>query len=260
MTIVEEKGKELFRFKREAGEVHLNIYKGCEVVCPFCYWQADPMWLDHLYVNLDVAERLEKELEVIEPNQTIRLGYGPLEKKYHLARECISILIKKGYPLIISAGWDDILDDLELLKQGNVSVIMEFTKFKEMDEFNATGTNKYFETANTLKQNGIEVKITVSPILPGITDAEKIAKALPGIPVHISQLDVRPDTMWGAATLLYVKQHYPVLYPMYQEIQKTGTDPYYQSLYERYKDDHGQIKTYLPFLDHRPKAGEEIKR
>lgn len=259
MIIVEEKGKDLFRFNK-AGEVHLNIYKGCEEVCPFCYWQADPMWLNHLYVNIDAADRLEKEIDNISHGQTIRLGYGPLESKYHLTRKCLEILIKKGYPLIISSGWDNILSDLEILKKGEVSVIMEFTKFKEMDEFNSTGTNKYFETANTLKKNGIDVRVTVSPILPGITNVEKIAHALPEIPIHISLLDVRPNTMWGEATLEYVNQHYPSLYPLYTEIQRTGSDPYYQSLYEKYKDDKGQIKTYLPFLDHRPKDGEEIKR
>lgn len=261
MLICEEKGKDLFRINK-AGEWHLNIYKGCLFKCPFCYWQADPDWVDHLYVYTDVAERLAKEIEKIPSGSVIWVNYGPLEQEWHLTRKCIEILLKHNMSLMVSSDYKDVLDDVDLFVQpgADVKIIMEFSKFDLMDEFNKTGTNEYFEIANSLKKNGVDVCVTVSPVLPGITDVETISQNLPSIPVHISLLDVRPGTLWGINTLDYVKTHYPSLYSQYQLISETGRDPYYESLVEKYKDDKGFIKTYLPFYDHRPSDGEIIKR
>jgi DNA repair photolyase len=259
MIINELKSTDIFRINK-AGERHLKIYRGCENVCPFCYWQADPDWLGHLTVYTDVAERLEKEIGSIPEGTEIRLGYGALEPQWGLTRKCLKILLDHHMSLIIGGG-PGIEKDLDLLTMpgAEVKVIMEFTRFESMKEFNETGTNAYFVAANTLKNHGIDVCITVSPVLPGVTDVEKIATALPGIPVHISLLDVRPGTMWNEKTLEYVKEHLPELYPQYVRIAETGHDPYYDFLYEKYKDDKGQIKVYLPFADHRPVDANDVK-
>jgi DNA repair photolyase len=256
MIIHEESSGEIFTLN-EAGERHLKIYRGCEDACPFCYWQADPSWLNQLTVYTDVAEKLENAIDDISEHSVIRLGYGALEPQWGLARKCMEILLDHHMSLIVSAG-DSIVNDLDLLTRSDadVKVIMEFTKFPLIKEFNETGTNKLFLAANIVKSRGLDICITVSPVLPGITDVEKIAAALPGIPVHISLLDVRPGTMWNEKTLAYINEHYPELYPVYQQIAETGKDPYYESLYEKYKDGHGQIRTDLPFFDFRPADNE----
>ncbi len=261
MIICEEKSKDIFRINK-AGERHLNIYKGCVDVCPFCYWQADPSWLGHLYVYTDVVERLEEEISTVPEKSVIRLSYGPLEGKWKLVRKCMEILLAHNMALVISSDYDDILNDLDLIAapEADVKVIMEFTKFKQVEQFNKTGNSHYFEVANELKKHDVDICVTVSPVLPGITDVERMAEALPGIPVHISLLDVRPDTIWGKKTLEYVEKNYPELFPMYTTISQTGYDPYFDSLYKKYEDGKGQIKTFLPFYDHRPEDGEVIKR
>ena len=261
MIVRVEKSDEIFRIDK-AGERHLNIYKGCPIGCPFCYWQSDPSWNGYLYVYSDVRERLEAEIGSVPPSSLIRLSYGPLEKEWRLARSCISLLLEHGMRLVISSDYPEILDDIGMLSshKEQVKVIIELSKFKAMDEFNRSGSNMYFDIANELRRNGIDVSATVSPVLPGITDVEKIARHLPSIPVHISLLDVRPGTLWGENTLSYVRDNYPELYQDYLAISESGRDPYYESLYEKYKDGKGQIRTDLPFYDTRPKGNADAIR
>ena len=52
-----------------------------------------------------------------------------------------------------------------------------------------------------------------------------------------------------------MKENYPHLYQQYEEIARTGEDPYFESLKEKYEGGSGQIRTYLPFWDEIPEIG-----
>ena len=263
MKINKVKTKELFH-KNQAGEWLLNIYYGCDSVCPYCYWQVDEEWANQITVYTDVVERLAAEIDNIPKHTKISLGwkgnpYTSIEREYELTRGCLKLLFEHEMDVTVSAsrGNDIILRDLDLLTAPgvHVMVIMEMTRLDIVKEFNETGTHVAFEVANTLKQNGVNICATVSPVMPGITDVEKMAAALPGIPVHIAKLDIRPGTMWNEKTLAYVKENYPHLYQQYEEIARTGEDPYFESLKEKYEGGSGQIRTYLPFWDEIPEIG-----
>ena len=64
MIINEKKTVELFH-RNEAGETMVNIYYGCDLVCPYCYWQVDDSWAGQITVYTDVAERLESEIHTL---------------------------------------------------------------------------------------------------------------------------------------------------------------------------------------------------
>jgi DNA repair photolyase len=262
MKIQEEKIQELFH-RNEAGETMLNIYYGCDLVCPYCYWQTDELWASQIVVYTDVAERLEAEISNLPAHTKVGLGwkgnpYTSIERTYGLTRKCLRILLDAGMEVTLSAsrGNDIILRDLDILlaHRDSVRVLIEMTRLDIVKEFNETGTHTSFAVANELKRNGINVITTVSPVMPGITDVEKMAAALPMIPVHIAKLDIRPNTLWGKKTLEYVQNEYPGLYEEYLEIAHTGMDPYFESLKKKYQDGSGQIKPFLPFWDEIPKA------
>lgn len=259
MVINEKKTGELFH-KNGVGELQLNIYYGCDLVCPYCYWQVEEDWVDQITVYTDVAERLKEEIGTLPKHTQIGLGwkgnpYTSIEREYELTRNCLKILLENGMDVTVSAsrGNDIILRDLDILTEykDHVKIIMEMTRLDIVREFNETGTHISFEIANLLHQKGINICTTVSPVMPGITDVEKMAAALPGIPVHIAKLDIRPGTMWNEKTLEYVKNHYAELYPQYEEIARTGRDPYFESLKAKY-DGTGQIRAELPFWDEIP--------
>jgi DNA repair photolyase len=260
-VIINEKKTEELIHKNEAGEWMLNIYYGCDLVCPYCYWQTDEKWANQITVYTDVAERLKEEIREIPRHTKIGLGwkgnpYTSIEKEYGLTRKCLQLLLDNDMSVTVSAsrGNDIILRDLDLLTRpgADVRVLIEMTRLDIVKEFNESGTHVSFQVANELRRKGINIITTVSPVMPGITDVEKMAAALPGIPVHIAKLDIRPGTMWGIKTLEYVKENYPGLFPMYEEISRTGVDPYFEGLKEKYKDGLGQIRPYLPFWDEIP--------
>lgn len=249
MKIIEKMTDNIFK-KNAVGDLKVVIYKGCDQKCPFCYW---PNFEDEYVVYVDAAERLAEEIKNVPKHTLIKIGYGVLDRIYGLTRKCLEILIENEMEIQLSGG-DSVLRDLDILVpyKDHVKIVMEMTRFQSMKEFNAIGKSYSFEVANKIKQAGLNVCVTVSPILPGITDVEKIAAAMPGIPVHISTLDVRPGTIWGDMTLQYVKVYFPDLLPLYEEVARTGIDPYYEELKEKYGDDSGQIKPYLPFYDTKP--------
>lgn len=259
MVINEAKTKDLFHIN-EAGEWLLNIYYGCDLVCPFCYWQTDKEWANQITVYTDVVDRLRQEIAGIPKHTKISLGwkgnpYTSIEREYELTRNCLEILVENEMDVTVSAsrGNDIILRDLDILTSpnANILVIMEMTRLDIVKEFNETGSHLAFEVANILKQKGVRICTTVSPVMPGITDVEKMSAALPDIPVHIAKLDIRPGTMWNEKTIEYIRNNYPELLDQYQQIAKTGIDPYFEMLKEKYAGSH-KICTYLPFWDEIP--------
>lgn len=258
MIIRKAKTERLFHVN-DGGERCLNIYYGCEVNCPFCYWQADERWLGQMTAFIDVAERLEEVIGDIPPHARIVLGYkgssySPLEKELELTRKCLKILLENEMKVMVSSSCDDIiLRDLDLLKAfgSDAKVIMEMTRLEVVEAFNRNGSHKAFELAGRLKENGINICTTISPVMPGITDVERMAQALQGIPVHISKLDIRPGTIWNRNTLKYIEENHKELLPIYEEIARTGEDPYFESLKSKYEGTQ-QIQAYLPFWDEIP--------
>lgn len=249
MNIIEKKTEHIFR-ENAVGDISVNIYKGCDQKCPFCYW---PNIKDEYVVFTDADEKLADAIKTVPRHTFVKIGYGVLDRLYGLTRKCLEILITHEMEIQISAG-DMILRDLDILVpyRNHIKVVMEMSRFQTMKEFNATGKSYAFMVANQVKEAGLHVCATISPILPGLTDVEKIAAAMPGIPIHISPLDIRPGTIWNELTLQYVKVYFPDLLTLYEEVARTGVDPYYEKLKQAYANDSGQIKPYLPFYDTKP--------
>ena len=90
MWIYETKTKELFH-TNPAGETFINIYYGCDLVCPFCYWQVDQDWAEKITVYTDVVERLAEVIDTIPKHTKLGLGYKgnaytSIEREFELTR------------------------------------------------------------------------------------------------------------------------------------------------------------------------------
>ena len=70
-----------------------------------------------------------------------------------------------------------------------------------------------------LRQNGVKVWPTLGPILPGITDIQKVLDALNDeIPLYVSPLDVSPMTAMRRRLLDAIQREYPELVLRYDEM------------------------------------------
>ena len=112
----------------EYSRLAINIYKGCEHSCSYCYNAKTPWKTAEEYFTLadpkkDFLKRLEKAAKNLsERNTPIHLSfmgdiYQPIERELKLTRGAIKILIKNNLPFtLLTKGGMLATRDFDLLK------------------------------------------------------------------------------------------------------------------------------------------------
>ncbi|MDR0912969.1 MAG: radical SAM protein [Methanobrevibacter sp.] len=169
----------------------LNIYRGCNNRCAYCYALYSHKYLKSkdfygdIYVKSNIVELLEKQMkksswmrEVIAIG-TVTDSYQAIEKELKMMPEILKIFIKYKNPAIISTKSDLILRDIEYIKQLSeitylnvASSIISFDKdISHILEPNASYPQKRIEMLNKIKkETNASVGLHIMPIIPFITD------------------------------------------------------------------------------------------
>ncbi len=173
----------------------VNPYRGCEHGCVYCYARPSHAFHDlspgldfesRLFAKPDAAKLLRAELA--KPGYApapIAFGtntdpYQPIEAQYRITRECIEVLAETGHPLTITTKSDRVLRDLDLLRpmaaRGLVAVAISVTSLEAKThrslEPRAPRPEKRLAAIRALALAGVPAHISVSPIIPAITDHE----------------------------------------------------------------------------------------
>jgi DNA repair photolyase len=167
----------------------LNIYRGCEHKCKYCFAQYSQRYLesdffDDIFVKVNIAEVLEKELgKKSWERKPINISgicdcYQPLEEKYKLMPQVLELLIKYKNPTIILTKSSLILRDFELIKklatithvQVGVSVTTMDEKIREKLEPNASPTMDRLNALKKFTETNCETNVLLMPIIPYLTD------------------------------------------------------------------------------------------
>ena len=173
----------------------LNPYRGCEHGCIYCYARPSHAWLGlspgldfetQLFRKPDAAAQLERELAApgYRPAPLV-LGantdpYQPIERRYQVTRQVIQVLHDCQHPLAITTKSALVLRDLDLLvpmaRQGLAAVLVSVTTL-DRDlarrlEPRAAAPRRRLEVIAALAQAGVPVGVLVSPLIPGLTDAD----------------------------------------------------------------------------------------
>ncbi|AKB52289.1 Radical SAM domain protein [Methanosarcina barkeri str. Wiesmoor] len=269
----------------------LNIYRGCEHGCNYCYAMYSHSYLEEkkkfaytdpgfgreicssvadkkcaffktIYVKTNVAEALEKQLAARSwKKEVINIGgvcdsYQPVEAKYRLMREVLTLMIKYRNPVTISTKSDLILRDYDLLSElaelTSVNIAVTVTtvdeKLSALLEPLASSPEKRFSVLRAFKNTSAITGIHMMPILPFLTDNPQnleqimslaaecnVEYALPGV------LNLRGETrkhFFG-----FLELNFPELADPYRKLYaKGGVDIAYKaklygilsSLMERY--------------------------
>ena len=180
----------------------LNIYRGCEHSCHYCYAMYSHSYLEKekkcpgsgeegsgffqkIYVKTDIEEALEKQLGARNwKKEVINIGgvcdsYQPVEAKYGLMRKVLALMIEYKNPVIISTKSDLILRDYNLLKElaelTYVSVAVTVTtmdkKLSSLLEPLASPPEERFSVLRAFKGTAAVTGIHMMPILPFLTDS-----------------------------------------------------------------------------------------
>ena len=167
----------------------LNIYRGCEHQCAYCYAQYSHSYLEdtdffhHIYIKENIVTQLEQKLQSSKwAHDVINLGgvtdsYQPAEAIYKLMPQILKLLIKYKTPAIISTKSSLILRDIDLLKElSNVAGVQVAITITTLDQSLANkiepGASSIKERINTiyeLKKAGLTVGWHLMPMIPYLT-------------------------------------------------------------------------------------------
>lgn len=175
----------------------INPYTGCQHSCKYCYatfikrfQNIKEDWGNFVHVKINCPELLEKELEKNKPGNiwlsSVCDCYQPLEAKYKLTRKILEIISKSPYKnkfsIEVLTKSKLIKRDFDLLKKLNVVVGCSINTLDEkaariIEPF-ASSPRERIEVLKEAKKLGIRVFGFISPVLPGITNLEKIFREL----------------------------------------------------------------------------------
>lgn len=182
----------------------INPYRGCEFACKYCYARYT-----HEYMELDGAE-FEKKIFVkknagpllawdvdhkysFAPQITgerdpehIAIGtatdpYQPAEREYGVTRACLEELVKRdGLSISVITKSNLVLRDIDIFKRIaarsnlslNITVTTLRTKLARLLEPRAPRPDLRLAAVKQLREAGLSVGVSASPLIPGITDGE----------------------------------------------------------------------------------------
>lgn len=176
----------------------LNIYRGCEHQCVYCFARYSHHYLNdndffhHIYIKENIVELLEQKLSSKNWNcDVINIGgitdsYQPIEKEVQLMPQILKLLIKYKTPAIISTKSSLILRDIELLKElsivAGVQIACTITTLDQtladILEPGASSVKERIETIQQLKEAGLTVGWHLMPIIPYLTGTRKNLSAI----------------------------------------------------------------------------------
>ncbi len=173
----------------------LNPYRGCEHGCIYCYARPTHAFHDlspgldfesRLFAKPDAPELLRAEL--MKPGYVAKpLAFGtntdayqPIEREWRIMRGCLTVLAECDHPLTITTKSDRVVRDLDLLvpmaEKGLVAVAISVTSLDPRThrslEPRAPHPEKRLAALRALAEAGVPAHLSVSPIIPAITDHE----------------------------------------------------------------------------------------
>jgi len=225
----------------------LNIFRGCEHGCKYCYAIYSHQYLDSdkyfedIYVKTNVVEQLEKQLSSPSwKREVVNIGgvtdsYQPAEANYKLMPDILRLMIKYKTPCIISTKSDLILRDYDLIEElSRVTYVNIAATITSMDEHirkliepDGVSSLKRFAMLKEFSKINASTGLHFMPIIPYITDTFENINSLY---FHAKECDVDyvlPGTLYLRGStrtvfLDFIKKEFPKIYDDLLLLYKTG--------------------------------------
>src|SRR5882762_9688097 len=227
--------------KRVPFEWTINPYRGCEFACKYCYARYT-----HEYMELDGSE-FEKKIYVKKDAAPLlawdvahKYSYESAEREYGVTRACLEELAKReGLSVSIITKSNQIVRDIDLLQRiaerSNLGIDITITTLRagltRLLEPRAPRPDLRLAAVKQLRDAGLPVGVSASPLIPGITDRdgdlEAVAAAAKGAGAQwffSGVLFLMPSS--AKQFLPFVREKFPRLAKQYDEwYAKNGYAP-----------------------------------
>ncbi len=196
--VAEERPRSMINYVRSPDipfDRTINPYRGCEHGCIYCFARPSHAYLGlspgldfetRLVARPDAPDVLARELRAPRyVPRTLAIGtntdpYQPIERDRGIMRRCLEVLRDFGHPVAIVTKGTLIERDMDILTQmagrGLVRVGISVTTLdaalaRKMEP-RVPAPARRMATIRRLSEAGIEVRLMVSPVVPGLTDHE----------------------------------------------------------------------------------------
>lgn len=225
----------------------LNIYRGCEHGCKYCYaiyshdYIGSDNYFENIYVKTNIIEQLQKQLSNLNwKREIVNIGgvtdsYQPAEEQYKLMPEILRLLIKYKTPAIISTKSDlilrdyDLVDELSRITYINVAATITTVdeELRKLIEPGGVESSRRFKMLREFRKTNASVGLHVMPIIPYLTDGFKNIDSLFNMAKDSDVHYVLPGTLYlrGKTRTVFfdfIKKEFPRLYNDLLELYKTG--------------------------------------
>lgn len=234
-------------------EYSVNPYVGCTHACKYCYASfmkrftnhSEPWgeFIDVKYWNTIKNPKKYKGKELFIGSVTD--PYNPQEEIFKRTRALLTELQGSGAKLSIATKSDLILRDLDLIKTfPNARVSWSINTLDEAfkdDMDKAVSIERRLAAMKAFHQAGVRTTCFISPIFPGITDVKAIierAKEQCNL-IWLENLNLRGS--YKAVIMDYIKEKYPALLPLYQDIYNRNDRSYWEMLDAELKEYASEI-------------------
>ena len=224
-----------------AGDYAANPYVGCTHGCKYCYACFMKRFTNHnepwgsfldvkIWPQFNAQKYAHKELVI----GTVTDPYNPQEAQYKRTYTLLKELVGVPVSLTILTKSDLVLRDIDLLKSfANVRVGFSINTLDEnfrgaMD--NASSIAKRLNAMKVLHEQGIRTACFISPIFPGITDVPAIIDEVKEYCqfIWLENLNLRGN--YKQVILNFIKEKYPNLKDLYDQIYLKGDRTYWVEL------------------------------
>jgi DNA repair photolyase len=182
----------------------INPYRGCEFACKYCYARYTHVYMEidggefekKIFVKQDASALLARDVNQKYSYESKASGYTqaehiaigtatdpyqPAEKEYGVTRACLEELAKRdGLSISIITKSDQVVRDIDILKviaaksalSINITVTTLKPRLARLLEPRAPRPDLRLEAVRKLREAGLNVGVSASPLVPGITDGE----------------------------------------------------------------------------------------
>ena len=220
----------------------VNPYVGCTHSCKYCYASFMKRFTNHLepwgtFVDVKYWEKISNPKKYAGKDLfigSVTDPYMPLEEKYKRTRTFLEEMQGSSCTISIPTKSDLVVRDLELIQtfpearvSWSINTLDEEFR-KEMDQ--SVSIERKIEAMKKFHHAGIRTTCFISPIFPGITDVKEIILKTKNHCnlIWLENLNLRGD--YKNRILNYIKEKYPDLYPLYDEIYHKGKKDYWEKL------------------------------
>lgn len=231
----------------------VNPYTGCEHACKYFYASFMKRFTNHPepwgeFLDVKHWDKIKNPKKYVDRELfigSVTDPYNPQEEIYGRTGALLIELQGSGAKFSIATKSDLILQDIDIIKtfphvrvSWSVNTLDETFK-DDMDK--AVSIKRRLAAMKAFHKAGVRTTCFISPIFPVITDVKAIiqqAKEHCNL-IWLENLNLRGS--YKAVIMNYIKEKYPALLPLYQDIYSRGNRSYWEALGTELKEYAAEI-------------------